>query len=311
MRSLRLEDVDLNLLVTLRAVLREGSVRKAAVRLRVTQSAVSHALRRLRDAVGDPLVVATRDGVVPTALGARIGEAIERSLSDLEASLQRARGFDPTIAHRTFTLASADLAELVLLPGLVTRLSAKAPGIHIAVRPPPDSLDAALEKELDLALGVIASDTGRLRRRALFRDHFVCVLRRDHPAAKRPLDLGTWLALRHVAVAPRGGRTLVDHALDARGLARTIAVQVPHFLIAPILVADSDLALTLPSLVAARVARTLPLTVVEPPLELTPFTIHAAWHERLQDDPAHAFLRSELFAVARAAKHDEPSASDG
>jgi DNA-binding transcriptional LysR family regulator len=121
-------------------------------------------------------------------------------------------------------------------------------------------------------------------------------LRKGHPALKSPLPLQRWLDLRHVTVAPRGGTTIVDRVLAAEGLVRKVALSVPHFLVAPLVVAETDLALMFPERLALRCARDHRLEVVPAPLEVPPFALHVVWHERLQNDAGHAWLRKRMVA---------------
>lgn len=293
--------VDLNLLTVLDAVLRERSVQRAAERLAMTPSAVSHALARLRETVGDPLLVRTPRGMVPTARAERLAPRLRDALHTLEGVFEEEAGFDPGAAHQFFTVSSADLAQFVILPPLLQLLAREAPGLRLVVRPPRmDVFDGLASGALDLAFGVFNEAPEDFRYQAVFREEFLCMLRRGHPAAGTPLDLDGWLALQHVSVAPRGGPgSIVDSALAKLGRRREIALTVPHFLMAPLIVAETDLALLLPSRIARRYARMLPVELLPAPLPLAAFTLAQIWHERSHGDPAHAWLRQQIVRVVR------------
>lgn len=299
--------LDLNLLSVLHVVLEERSVRRAAARLGLTPSAVSHALRRLRELLGDPLVVRTARGVVPTARAERLAAPLGHALAELRGALADESSFDVATLRRSFTLSSADLAQFVLLPMLTRELAQSAPGVRLVVRPPRGDLFASLSRgALDLAFGIFdKGDRGEhasegFRYQALFHEDFLCIVHRDHPAARGPLSLERYLSLSHISVAPRGSAgSIVDTALARLGHRRSVALVVPHFLVAPHIVADSDLALMLPARVAQHFARHLPLALLPPPLPLSGFTIGQLWHERLHRDPAHKWLRQLIARLPR------------
>lgn len=297
MKSIQLLDLDLNLLATLDAIMVEGSAQRAAVRLGVTQSAISHALRRLRDHLGDPLVVRSPRGMVPTTRGAQLARPLRQALADLDDALRGQHAFDPRVAVRTFTLSSADYTELVLVPLLAKHLMSAAPGVKVIFRSPREDLTDDLEAgRIDLALGVFHGPLANCRKQAIFHDRFVCVVRKDHPMVRRGLTLDRYLELQHVAIAPRttGSGTLVDHVLLQHGHRRRVTMVVPHFMVAPIVVSETDLMLTSPERIALRYRAMLPLKVLAPPFQLPGFTISQVWHERVHKDPGHAWLRSTI-----------------
>ncbi|HEX8538057.1 MAG TPA: LysR family transcriptional regulator, partial [Cystobacter sp.] len=254
----------MNLLAILDAVLRERSVQRAAERLAMTPSAVSHALARLRDIVGDPLLVRTPKGMVPTARAERLAPRLRNVLGALEGIFDDEAGFDPSAARQVFKISSADLAQFVILPPLLKQLAREAPGLRLVLRPPrPEVLDALASGSLDLAFGIFDEAPEGFRYQAIFREEFLCMLRRGHPAASAPLELDSWLALQHVSVAPRGGSgSIVDDALAKLGKQRDIALVVPHFLMAPLIIAETDLSLLLPARLARRYATMLPVELL-------------------------------------------------
>lgn len=297
---MRLAGIDLNLLTSLDVLLDEKNVTRAAKRLGVSQPAASHNLRRLRELLGDPLLVRTRLGMEATPRALELIPAVRAALEAAESVLQAAPAFEAATAERAFVLAMADQAELQLLPPLVQRLAEVAPGIRLQLRPMPGDVATALaDGTLDLAIGVYADAPAGIRSEPLWRETFSCVVRRASPAARGPFDLRRYLSLPHVLVAPRGRPgSIVDDRLAKSGLARRIAVTVPHFLVAPAIVAASDLVWTAPSGLAHVLASSYPLTVRTPPLDLPSWFNTMRWHLRLDRDPGLAWLRERLREVA-------------
>jgi DNA-binding transcriptional LysR family regulator len=301
--DLRLTAIDLNLLIALDALLEEGNVTRAAARIGLTQPAMSHALNRLRKILGDPLLVRTPRGMRSTPRADALMSPIRRALTDIERALSERPAFEPRSSRRTFTLAAVDYGELVILPPLLARLPQIAPGIDIVVRQlRMEDIDEQLEEgTIDLAIGVLnEEDKPAAFQQRLFQERFVCVLRADHPAVGDTLSLEQFVELNHALISPRGRRGgLVEQELKKLGLSRRIALTVPHFLVAPLVVAHSDLVLT----VAARIAKAfegmLPLRVVETPLQVPGFSVTQFWHERQQQDPAHAWLRGLIMDLCR------------
>jgi DNA-binding transcriptional LysR family regulator len=293
MNEIHIDLRDLNLLAVLDAVLTEGSNRAAAARLGVTQSAVSHALGRLRQRLGDPLVVPGGGRMVPTPLAESLAPVLRESLERLGGALRGARGFAPAHSTRTFWVSSADLAGMVVLPPLVRELTRAAPGVSVRMRPPNESTLADLERGgLDVALGIFGDVPAAFRVQALFRERFVCVARRGHPVAGGRLTLARYLEHGHVSVAPWGGTgSIVDEALSRLGKARRVVVAVPHFFLAPFVVASTDLLLMAPERVAHLLAPAFNLELLRAPLEVAGFTVSQLWHERMQHDAAHQWLR--------------------
>lgn len=296
---MRLAGIDLNLLTSLDALLDEKSVTRAARRLGVSQPAVSHNLRRLRELLGDPLLVRTPAGMQATPRAIELRPAVRRALEAAEAVLQAAPAFDPARAERTFVLAMADQPAFVLLPPLIERLAAAAPGVTLQVRPPPTDTTAVLgEGEVELAVGVFGDAPSGVRSEVLWVEQFACVVRRNGPGTRGRFDLARFLARPHLQVAPRGlpGSPL-DDLLARAGHQRRIAVVVPHFLVAPAIIATSDLVWTAPAGLAQVLARSYPLAVRPPPLALPGFTLAMRWHLRLDRDPGLAWLRDQLRRV--------------
>ncbi|MEZ4399844.1 MAG: LysR family transcriptional regulator [Kofleriaceae bacterium] len=296
--------LDLNLLRVLDVLLAERHVTRAATRLGMTQSAASHALARLRRQFDDPLLVRGERGrLVLTARAETLAPVISRLLGELVAAW-RAPGFAPATATRTFHLAASDMAELVLLPALVGRVARLAPGVELFVRPVPEDVAAALASgAVDAVLAPVRARDARAltsdcHYRTLFDETFTCAMRRGHPASRGRLTVARFCQLDHLLVAPRGtAGGFVDDALAALGRRRRVAVTVPHFTVAPAIVAASDLVVTLATRVVAALGPAHGLVTRPPPLAVPGFAMHLIWHARAHADLGQRWLREQLVAV--------------
>jgi DNA-binding transcriptional LysR family regulator len=303
MQAPRLSTTDLNLLVAFDAMVAEGNVTRAAERVGLTQPAMSHALGRLRKLVGDPLFVRTPQGMVPTPRALELCEPIRRALGEIDRALHEAPQFSPAEARRTFALACVDFGSFIVVPPLFARIRKEAPGVDLSVRQlRDDTIERQLaEGDVDLAVGVLyGAEPPWMVKKRLFEERFVCLCRKDHPMVNGALTLDAFLALDHALISPRGRQGgFVDRALAAIGKKRRVALTIPHFLAAPMVVASTDLVLTLPERIGRSFATMLPLTVAEPPLEVGGFSVSAYWHESQGHDPAHAWFRSMVMEVGR------------
>ncbi|HSR98516.1 MAG TPA: LysR family transcriptional regulator [Kofleriaceae bacterium] len=294
--------MDLNLVVALDVLLAERHVTRAAQRLGITQSAASHALGRLRELLGDPLLVRGPGGaMVPSTLALRIAPQLRKVLEDL-AGVLRGETFDPATARRTFRLGGSDYVELVLLPRLAARLARLAPGVDLWVHNFDDWGDAELATgKLDCVLAPPrrnARPSGMFEK-ILLHESFTCVMRAGHPLAGARLTLARYCEAPHLMVAPRGTPgSIVDDALAAAGRTRRVALAVPHFLVVPYVIAATDLVATLANRIAALFATTLDLVMVPPPIAIARFAIAVAWHERNHHDAAQRWFRDQIAAVA-------------
>lgn len=298
-----LAGIDLNLVLALDALLAERHVTRAATRLGLSQSAASHALARLRDLLGDPLLVRGPRGVmVPTPRAELLAPQIHRVLADLAGAL-RGETFDPATARHTFRIGASDYVELVLLPRLMERVSRLAPHCEIWIHTHLEHGDE------ELAAGVLDLVTGPPQgparaagcyEKVLFDESFTCILRQEHPLAGARMTLARYCAASHLLVAPRGQRgSFVDDVLAQLGKTRRISLAVPHFLVVPHVIAGTDLVATIASRVAALFTGPLGLATAAPPLQIPKFQIALAWHERNHHDAPHRWLRDQIFAVAK------------
>ena len=293
-----LSSIDLNLLVILRALLQERHVTRAARRVGLSQSAASHALARLRELCGDPLLVRRGRVLELTPRAERLLPSLERGLSDLQSVVSAEPEFDPKTARRLFRIGMADYGQAVLLRPLLRELERAAPGVDLSVLTFPNLEELIEAGQLDIGAIISATVPSTLSSQALFSDGFVCMVRKGHPRVKGKLTMEGYLSLRHVLVAPGGGPgSIVDTELERRGLERRIALRVSNFLVAPLVVAETDFISTGPELLARRMAKRFSLHLVPPPLRLPRFGLSLAWHPRLDHDPAHRWLRDFVARI--------------
>lgn len=305
MHDTNIGTIDLNLLVALQALLTERHVTRAATRMGVTQPAMSHSLSRLREALGDPLLVRAKNGLQLTPRAATLVQPLDRLLVDAGALLASPASFEPKTSTRRFRISTSDYMEIVLMPGLLERLGREAPHIDIVlVRHDGHGLSQLDNDEVDVALvPPMPTESRTIRVQRILDEKFVCVVRADHPLVGKKMTLERYVELGHVLVSPGGARGgIVDDALAKIGARRRVAVVVPHFLVAPFLVERTDLVLTLAKRIARSLAPAVNLKVLEPPaeLDLPGFDVRLCWHERDHADPAHSWLRAQVTAVAKS-----------
>jgi len=301
MNAVELAGIDLNLLVALAVLLDEGSVTRAAVRLGRTQSAVSHALDRLRSQLGDPLFVRSGQRMLPTPRAEALRAPVAEVTARLVELLSAAPAFDPTKAERRFTITASDYLQVVLVPALVQRLRTAAPRSTLAVVGPKRGLPERMSRgDFDFALAVYLDDSTSMYSQKLFTDRFVCLVDEDHPNVRKKLDRAAFLRLPHALVSPLGGATgYVDRELARAGESRHVAVILPDFMVAPRALRGTDLVLTLPERVA-RLFVEHGLRMVDPPLPLPTLTGHLVWHERLSRDPGSQWFRKLVEETAKS-----------
>jgi DNA-binding transcriptional LysR family regulator len=292
---------DLNLLVTLDVLLAEGSVARAAQRLRLSPSAMSRALARLRAATGDPLLVRAGRGLVPTPraleLRGRVGQLVE----DGEAVLRPAEALDLKRLARTFTLRTSEGFVETFGPDLIARAGKEAPGVRLRFVQKTNKDSTPLrDGSVDLETGVVGASTGpEVRAQALFRDCFVGVVRRGHALSKGAVSPSRYAAGRHICVSRRGlDKGPIDEALAPLGLERNIVTTVGGFATALALARDTDLIASVPERHTAGLRagmHSFPL-----PVDVPEITVSLLWHPRLDADPAHRWLRGCVRDVCAA-----------
>ncbi len=293
--------LDLNLLVTLDVLLAEGSVARAAQRLRLSPSAMSRALARLRQATGDPLLVRAGRGLVPTPRALELREPVGRLVDESKAVLRPAERLDLARLVRTFTLRTRDGFVENFGPKLIVRVGKEAPGVRLRFLQKTDRESGPLrDGTVDLETGIVGKEIGpEMRAQALFRDRFIGVVRKGHPLCRGKITPARYAAGRHISVSRQGlDKGRIDDALEPFGLERQIAATVSGFATALALARASDLIANVPerhtgNLRAGMHSFPLPVPVQE-------VTVSLLWHPRLDADPAHRWLRGHVRDICTA-----------
>lgn len=294
------EEIDIGLLRAVRELSRRGTVTAAAAYLGKSQSTLSHALERLRQHYRDPLFVSTGKQLTRTPLGARLAEEAERLLADIDRLQDLTVSFDPARDRYRFRVHMIDLAELLILPGLLRHLADAGPGIQIeVVRLPGQDVWSELEAgRLDLVIGTPWKAHTTLLRQRLLDEQYVGVARRGHPLRDQLGTLEGYLRCGHCAVVPRGpalGR--IEAALEALSPARRVVLSVPDYLSVPTLVAKSDVIAAVPSTLVDLHPTGAELRVFALPVARTRFRVVQHWHRRAHQDPAHRWLRGAVHEI--------------
>jgi DNA-binding transcriptional LysR family regulator len=289
---------DFNLLITLDVLLAEGSVARAAKRLRLSPSAMSRALARLRETTGDPLLVRAGRGLVATPRALELRERVSQLVLDAEAVLRPAEQPDLKQLSRTFTLRTSEGFVENFGADLIARVAEQAPGVRLRFMHKPDKDSASLrDGTVDLETGVVGKATGpELRTQGLFRDRFIGVVRRGHPLSEGEITPARYAAGNHISVSRRGlDKGPIDEALERQELERHIATIVAGFSTALALARATDLIASVPERHTASLRTGLHSFAL--PLSLPTFTVAMLWHPRLDADPVHRWLRGCLREV--------------
>jgi DNA-binding transcriptional LysR family regulator len=287
--------IDLNLLVAFDAIYRSRNLTAAGRGLGLSQSAMSHALARLRSAFKDPLFVRLPRGLQPTPVANEVAPALTEALRMIRGSLER-KTFDAAQSTRIFNLAMGDIAEVVQLPHLVHELRSSAPHVRLNTTQitGPRVRDALGAGEVDVATGDYDLGAG-CREVRLYEAEYACVLRADHPTIGARLTLRQFRAAEHILIKPRGPShhgEVIERALASRKVGARIAVQISHFHGVAALVLSTDLVATVPSRLAESMKRLAGVKVLPPPISLPKIKVSLYWHERFHRDPGNAWLRS-------------------
>lgn len=295
---------DPNLLVVFDTVMQEKNLTRTGQRLGLTQSAVSHALARLRHLLKDELLVRSPDGMLPTPRAERMFGPIHQALQEMRVTLE-ADEFDPSQASRSFTIAANNYAARAVIPAFVHRVAALAPSVVVEVRPigmlhTLDQLDAGT---IELALDTLKAGGERFKSVGLLDDDFVAILSSDHPVAAKPaLSMDHIEDLPHIAVTSSGDDTqFVDDALAERGRARHVCARVPLHSLSSVLIGSKALAVV-PRRVAADFMTTCPLIMRPLPFPSPRVSLSMIWHRRLDHHAAHRWLRATLRASVKDAQ---------
>ncbi|MEM8572762.1 MAG: LysR family transcriptional regulator [Pseudomonadota bacterium] len=293
---------EIGLLVALDALLEAESVTGAAHKLGISQPAMSAQLSRLRRLFNDPLLAASGRKLVPTIRAMELKQPLRAHLANLDELVRESAQFDPVTSDRTFRVIGTDYVHSVFLTSLLQSLASQAPNARIAVLPfEPTTLWSQLEQDsADLAL-VTGMKLLEAKRRAGLVDTFKVIQRKDHPRGTTDFTLDTFCAADHVLISPEGGGFLgaTDKLLSEMGRSRRITCSLPSFLLAPSVVAGSDLLAMMPTRLAALHAESV--DQFDPPFPSPQFSVDLLWHPRRQKDPAHMWFRSIVAQIASAA----------
>jgi DNA-binding transcriptional LysR family regulator len=302
MKTVHLSRIDLNLFVVFDAIYTEGGITRAAKRLSLTQPAISHALARLRELVGDPLFVRQGKAMIATPLARVMIDPVRQSLQGFEATLKRVDRFDPATAHKHFTVGMRDVRELTTLPALLQTITRAAPSVDISiVRAERKQLEAELAVgTLDAAIDVRLALSDDVRRQRIDTERLVVVARPRHPKIKRGLSLKTYLEQEHILVSSRRrGFGVEDYELSRHGLKRRIRLRCQHCVAACRVVSETDLILTMAERYARIVNRLFKNRVLPFPLAAPDYDAYLYWHANADADPANRWLRKVLVEAFR------------
>jgi DNA-binding transcriptional LysR family regulator len=298
---INLSRVDLNLLVALDALLTDRSVTRAAARVGLRQSAMSHNLARLRALLGDELLVRGPDGMRPTPRALALIDPVRIALAQITALVSRDEAFDARTAERSFRIGLTDSAEVLLGPALIARFCEAAPGIRLRLSSTDRLFEELDADRLDLGVGFGPLPEGQAhhKRRLLGTDSFLCMFNAKRVGVSPPISLEDYVRLPHVLTTLRQGeRGVVDEALEKLGLRRTIAVTTPRFVAVPFLVAGAPVVTTMHGRLARFFAGALGLSLSPAPVELPEVSASLVWHASYDRDPAHLWLRQTVARVA-------------
>lgn len=298
-----LRRVDLNLLVAFDALMAERSVTSAAMRMSITQSAMSASLARLRKLLDDPVLVRNGRAMMVTPLAEAMTDRVRQILNEVQSVLATRSGFDPATDHRSYTITASDYEAAAILHPLLARLATEAPWIQLRIQPPEHDVGGRLERnQVDLLLAPreVLPGAGGFHHEILYTDQHVVAADADNAQFGETITLEQFSAMPHVVAHINHHPSLVDAHLERLGVARNVQVTA-GFLLAPFLLKGTSLITVTSRILAHRLSRSVGLKVSEAPVELPPLSTVMAWTTRTHDDPGHQWLRERVRAVAQEA----------
>ena len=302
MHVVHIEDFEFTEIRLLAELLELRKLSAAAARLGLSQSAASHALARIRKRVADPLFVRSNGGFYPTPHGERLGMAARQALNILLDGFASNKPFDPTTTMRRFNVYLSDVGQMVFLPKLLAFMSKEAPAASLRVCPIPlEQPGVTLASgEVDLAAGFFTNLTTGFRQSVLFRERYVCVVRSDHPNFRSGMTLEAFAtSQRALADASGMAHAVMEDELGKQGLGSTPRLTVPQFMVLPLVIANSDLLVIMPSRLAKAFSLLVSIKILRPPVPLRPYDIKIYWHERFHHDSANRWFRRSLIELFR------------
>jgi DNA-binding transcriptional LysR family regulator len=295
---MELHEIDLNLLVVFNQLLVERRVSKVADNLGISQPAVSNSLAKLRRLFGDELFLRTPKGMEPTPFADQLAESVSYALAMIHSGVNQRTTFDPAKERRSFTVGMTDIGEIVFLPELIARVKREAPGITLStVRNTATNLRDELESgKVDMAIGLLPQLKAGFFQRRLFKQRYVCLMRRGHRLDKKRITLAEYASAEHLLVVSAGtGHGKVDDLLLRSGIERTVRLTVPHYVSVGHILRGSDLVTTVPEKLADRLLEPFGLAKVAHPAKLPDVAINAFWHAKYHRSPANRWLRTVIF----------------
>ncbi|MEM6256673.1 MAG: LysR family transcriptional regulator [Cyanobacteria bacterium P01_D01_bin.156] len=305
--TVKLSDIDLNLLVALDALINERSVSEAALRLGLTQPAMSKRLAKLRKVLRDDILVRTAGGMQPTERVMDLADPIQVALRQIESALGNYLSFQPAQTTRIFRIATTDLIAAVLIPALIQRLQTAAPAISLIVRvlhrtEIAEALDAG---KIDLAITVLLDAPPWIQNIPLFEERYVCLVAQNHPEIHNHLSLEQYIANPHILITYTADlKGVIDRMLDDQGLKRKVVASFPYHLAAPSIVANTNCIVTLSERIA-RLHNWVGVKVLPLPLDFAPYRETLLWHKRDNNDRTHQWLRDTISEVASEVSADK------
>ncbi|WP_117234355.1 LysR family transcriptional regulator [Vibrio maerlii] len=307
-----LGNINLNLLRSLHVLLEECHVSRAAERLNITQSAVSRQLAQLRELTGDPLLVRDRNNLVPTSRALVLQNKLGILAIEFD-DLFSDKPFEPLEWHGELTLSSSDYVAQYIVPDIAQHLSQTAPNLNLAYQLwHPDFLDKLADTPIQLASSMLPDKPKELSSKKLGEDYAVCLMRKDHPLTHKPdLSIDDLVRFNHVKVTGGGDKdSFVDIALRERGRSRRVSLKVPFFSSAINRLLNSDLLMIVPEHIAHNLSKHHALTYKALPFDTPAHMYWLMWHPKYDLDPAHAWVREEVYAIMRVSKHSIGMISD-
>lgn len=294
MNEINDHNLDLNLLRVFEAIYTERHITRAAETLGMTQSAVSHALQRMRDALDDQLFIRSKNGVEPTARAVEIAAPLKDALAQINQTISRPAAFDPMTSNRVFHFGMPDHAVAKYAPKILQHYSENAPHMSLRLhnRPFEVLVEMIEQQKLDMAASVCPELPKRFRASPIFTSRHVVVASKNHPTIQGALSVDDYIQARHVIYSVTGGTdTEADRFLAKSGLERNIALTISSHLATPIIVADSDLIATVTRELIDPFLDRYELQLFEPPFPIPDIEVSLFWHQRNDRDPAHQWMR--------------------
>lgn len=291
-----LHQIDLNLLILFDALYRHQSVSLAADEICISQSAFSHGLARLRKRMNDELFIRVNNQMQPTPRADEMASHLRKALPFMHNAINTSEEFDAASDETEFKISATDYTEFSFLPRLMGLINKQAPNIKLTVigAKAPQPLTHLENNEVDFALGFSheVEVSSVIEHHTWLKDSYSCVTRKDHPALTKGLNLETFLSLSHIRIAPWGEKQgVVDEALAKLKLSRNVSLQLPSVLVAPHVLKDTDLILTMPRLVAEQIAQQIEIDIFPPPIVIPDYSLNIYWHKINSDKASFKWLK--------------------